>query len=105
MIPLANRSRIEPSHTILTDRHNCDSFHTATGAVHWVLSGKPGWDGEVAVVDLIGHPQAQRSSAATRVNEKRSQRHKVWPVLELPPEAAVQEFLREKPRTRINQSR
>jgi len=92
-----HRSRIERIHTIITDLHNCDSFHVATVPVHWRLPGRQVWDGLVEVFDLIGHPQAPRCYAGTQANGKRGGGERVWTVLALPPvispEAAVQAFL------------
>ena len=58
-----NAKYIEALQDAIQHTHACDSRHVGTVAVREAFQAKIVWQGEVAVFDLIGHPQASQCFA------------------------------------------
>ena len=63
-------------------RHDCDARYVITIPANHLPSNQSGWDGRIAVFELIGHPSAERCYAWT---VRKGHRNEFVTFLLLPP--------------------
>ena len=80
---VANKEYIERLQMVIRHLHKCDAAHTGTQPIKEVFQGQTGWEGDVEVFDVTGHPRAKRAYA-WGVDEGTPQ-GKFTAVLEIPP--------------------
>jgi hypothetical protein len=70
---------------VIRDLHGCGSTHVTTVPVHEVFRGETVWQGDVEVLDLIGHPKAKRCYVWSHWEGDKDGRTRFVAVLGIPP--------------------
>ncbi len=74
--------------------HKCGCRHVASVPVHETFRGQTVWQGQVEVLDLVGHPKAKRCYAWSHCTGPNDRDENFVAVLELPPVTSAQTAVR-----------
>lgn len=60
---------VEALRDAIRNLHGCESTFVRTVAVIETFAGKPVWEGDIQIFDLVGHPTANRAYAWSYATE------------------------------------
>ena len=89
-----NRAYLERLKLAVEHLHNCGAAWHSTVPVQETFKGQTVWQGDVDVVNLIGHPKAKRAYAWSHLDGPKDEQERFVAVLEIPPVMSAETAVR-----------